>query len=1040
MLHSPYTYNGPAVAYTHDSASGTYSSGTWSSNGVSVTTTGLAGIPSGLPTFGAAGTDYPAQTSLVAIPAGDNATLAGNATYAVANTVYYWEPGEHSIRGMYTGDDSVYIGGYGGALSAYQEATIDGGGTSQNFLSQTYNSDQVWKYVTIQNFGSTHNGGVLGNAGTAGHAGNTDEGNTYMYDTIGPNEYGLGRQGASAGTAGAQAPGGNGTVYGESNGGGYAIDMGSNTTVEYNCITQDAQGAFNGTGVNIDISHNEISRNGLGSYPDDGGTGGSPYGCGCSGGGKLFFSLNAVIDYNYVHDNYNAGIWLDFDNDGADISHNYIASNWAQGIFYEASYNANITDNTLTGNGWASDGTWPAGVGGGTCYSGVSCTNGLGPATGAGGGNPYAAIDLSNSGGNPNLTTVDIPADIHMPGCASNCSEQSNYRGQLLVENNDLIDNFGGVKVYTDTNRFPGNIDNDSACSIPLGPLTQSNNTTYYLQTKLLATAPQSAPDTTVSNNVVTSTGGTMTLCDNYGQPQGSEQDGNSANTARAPEPGMAVFDEMNGVVGTFLGNVAATPAPTQHSFALDGSAGTINISSPTRIAMSAYGGCGIADYWRGGPVGGGNSSDPGTWTGGPGGNSGKPEANYWDNCIWGSRNVTVSANTFVLETGKITGCLIAANMCGYMADEAFNAGVPPLWVFWDSYTNLIAKASGGLNNVWSDNTYTVSAGATTGWQFWARSQGDQVTPTAWRDAYGQDAGSTFNTGTAPAASTTLPATVASSPSTAAASAATSQASSVSSSSPVSGGGTPGQSSGGSPSSGSGGQQSAGTSVPSQPAGTTAAPPPANSPTPIPAPAPGTGPTTPATETTTPAGGTTAPANGATTQATGTTTTPATGATGPSTGTTAPATGPTAPAASSASTVPAAEPTGQDVASVTVTVRNGKGDPVERARITVDGRYSAYTDSQGRARFRGLGGGTHHVTASGPGSGTGQKTFTLVGHTSKDVPLTVASGPSRTFVVFLAVLISVALVLLGTAGFAYVRMRRAGRRRKATRSPTWRMS
>ena len=119
---------------------------------------------------------------------------------------------------------------------------------------------------------------------------------------------------------------------GESNGGGYAIGAGGYTTIEYNCLTQNAQGAFNGGGVNDIISHNEIMRNGLGEYPDTEGPGGSPYRCGCSGGGKLLYSVNAVVTNNYVHDNYNIGIWLDFDNTGADISDNYVASNWGEEI------------------------------------------------------------------------------------------------------------------------------------------------------------------------------------------------------------------------------------------------------------------------------------------------------------------------------------------------------------------------------------------------------------------------------------------------------------------------------------------------------------------------------------------------------------------------------------------------------------------------------------------------------------------------------------------------------------------------------------
>jgi hypothetical protein len=76
-----------------------------------------------------------------------------------------------------------------------------------------------------------------------------------------------------------------------------------------------------------------------------------------------------------------------------------------------------------------------------------------------------------------------------------------------------LTNNFGRVVVYTDTNRYPGNIDQDSACSIPLGSLNQWNHSTYYPQTSELITRS----DTSISRNAVSSTRGTFTICSNYG-------------------------------------------------------------------------------------------------------------------------------------------------------------------------------------------------------------------------------------------------------------------------------------------------------------------------------------------------------------------------------------------------------------------------------------------------------------------------------------------------------------------------------------------
>ena len=615
LLDSPFSYDGPPGTFT--------SSGT-----------------AGLPTFGAPGTDFPTMTKLMVIPVGDNSIAAGNATYQRSNEIFYFEPGMHTLSaGMYTGHDSVYIGGYtprpGKAIinGVNGAAGKDGLGGNELPTSQASSGNVVndtWEYLTIENFTSSENDAVMGNV----QGGGFDIGDTYKYDTIGPNEYGFHGENAAPGT-------------GKSSGGGYAIDMSDNTTVQYNCLTHNAQGAFNGSGKNVNISHNEISWNGLGEYPDDVGPGGSPFACGCSGGGKLNFSVNATVDYNYVHNNYNAGIWLDFDNTGADISFNYIASNWGQGIIYEASYNAIITNNTLVGNGWASNGAWPAGVGGRDCYGNVSCTLGEGPTTGAGGGNPYSAIYVADSGGNANLSTIRLPGGG---------STTSRYIGQVLVQGNYLLNNFGGIKVYTDTDRYPDGINNDSACSTPLGALDQQNNPLYYRQTKVL----QTGADAAISGSTITSASGTSTLCSNYGS--GSQGNASSDVASHTPEVGMAVYNVSS---GAFIGNVASATSP--HAFTLDRSPGN---AAGVRLLLSAYGGCGPADYFGG---------DLGKKTG-------RPAAYYWDNCIWGARNVRVTANTFIMQADQC-GRLHHHQPLRVYGNVAFLAGVPKLVRYFDQYS-----------------------------------------------------------------------------------------------------------------------------------------------------------------------------------------------------------------------------------------------------------------------------------------------------------------------------------------------------------------
>jgi parallel beta-helix repeat protein len=667
ILNSPYTYAG---------AEGSFTAGN---------------VPAGLPTFGAPGTDFPAMTQLVVIPAGDNKSVASDGSFEHANTIYYFAPGVHYIDFMYAGYDSAFIGGYSPTAGRAIIDGVDGGTGGTGVGGSTFAHSQpsagnvtnnTWQYLTIKNFTSSVNNSVMGNVNGGGSA----VGDTYKYNTIGPNQYGW---------RGDKVPPGKG----QSSGGGYGINLSDNTTIQYNCLIENAQGAFNGSGANITISDNEIVANGLGVYPDTGGPGASPYACGCSGGGKLNFSTNATITGNYVHHNYNAGIWIDFNNVGTEISNNYIASNWGQGIFYESSYNANISYNTVIGNGWASDGEWPAGVGGEACFGGVSCTNGLGPVSGAGGENPYSAIYIPNSGGTDSIQGIKDE---------SGADHASRYSGRLVVKGNVLIDNFGGVDVYTDTDRFPSGINNNSACSVPLN----GGSATYYRQTKYLR-----AKGATISGATVTSGSGAQTLCSDY--DTGAQDNGYQEQVAKTPAVGMAVYDLDS---GAFLGNVAG--AADASDFTLDRSPGD---ARDLDLLISAYGGCGPASYYGGG-------------LGRP---SGQPAANYWDNCIWGSRNVTVTENTFIMNSDRVAGCSDAANRCGFMRAAAFNAGVPTLMRYFNTYPSLIAKANGGLGNVWSNNKYTWTGPGQ--WQFQAGLQGNAVSRSAWQaDPYGQDAGSTF--------------------------------------------------------------------------------------------------------------------------------------------------------------------------------------------------------------------------------------------------------------------------------------------------------
>jgi hypothetical protein len=688
VLDSPWNYDGPAGTFT------------------------TSGKPAALPTFGTAGTDFPHAKEVVVIPAGNNTVPAATERYLVPNVVFYFEPGMHYLEaGMYTSPYSAYVGGYTNRLGKAIINGVDGGtnGTGRGgaYLNVAVGGeilhDQTWEYLTIENYSSAEDSNAV-----MGEAANND---VYKYLTIGPNEYGgLGDTGVPP-------------KKGEASDGGYALDLASNDTVEHDCITHNAQGGFNGQGININISDDEISWNGLGIYPDcAGGSGCNPDSDGNSGGGKLFYSLNATLVHNFVHDNYGPGIWMDTDDAGTDISENYISSNYSTAIIYEASYNANISDNTLTGNGWPSDGEWPAGIGGKPCTSnGVSCSSGGGALIGFGGGFPYSDIYIPNSGGNSNLNVVHIPDSIPVPGCASNCILRTRYSGHIWVVGNVLENDFGGIMAYTDDNRYPGSLNNDSSCWMPLGPLGIPNSTTYGYQSKVLVTGA----DAVISGNAVTVASGTTTICNNYGHNNGTDSTGqpdqqaSPPNTVRAPSVGMAVFDQDT---GAFLGNVASVA--NSRAFTLTKSAG--NLRGAT-LVLSGYGGCGPADYYRGEL----NVR------------SGNPPAYYWNNCIFGAENITVSKNELYINASTVTGCT-TANLCGFTAAFAFTPGVSKSQQYWEPDEKLIANSSGGLGNVFSDNTYLWSGGGEGSWQFAAGSQGNYVSYAQWRASpYNQDAGST---------------------------------------------------------------------------------------------------------------------------------------------------------------------------------------------------------------------------------------------------------------------------------------------------------
>ena len=203
---------------------------------------------------------------------------------------------------------------------------------------------------------------------------------------------------------------------------GAGVFVGTGDSITYNCLTANQQygfSAYETSGVsNITLDHNEISYNDTYDWESH-----SP-GCGCTGGGKFWATTNATITNNYVHNNHSVGIWADTNNVGFDVENNYISDNASVGFEYEISYNALIKDNNFINNGWVSGPNNP--------------------------GFPTSAIYLSESGGD------------------SRVSNSFGY-STINISDNNFADNWGGVILWENANRFCGSPANTSSgdCTLP---------------------------------------------------------------------------------------------------------------------------------------------------------------------------------------------------------------------------------------------------------------------------------------------------------------------------------------------------------------------------------------------------------------------------------------------------------------------------------------------------------------------------------------------------------------------------------------------
>lgn len=195
---------------------------------------------------------------------------------------------------------------------------------------------------------------------------------------------------------------------------GAGVMIGSGNVIAENCLAANGQygfSAYHPEGVrDITIERNEIAGNNV----DDWET--KRPGCGCTGGGKFWEVTGAVVHDNWVHDNVGAGLWADTNNVGFAIEGNYISANDAEGILYETSYNAVIRNNTFAGNGRVKGPESP--------------------------GFPTGAIYISESG-----------SDSRVSGP---------FNESFEISNNVFVDNWSGVILWENADRFAGSPANTS--------------------------------------------------------------------------------------------------------------------------------------------------------------------------------------------------------------------------------------------------------------------------------------------------------------------------------------------------------------------------------------------------------------------------------------------------------------------------------------------------------------------------------------------------------------------------------------------------
>jgi nitrous oxidase accessory protein NosD len=227
---------------------------------------------------------------------------------------------------------------------------------------------------------------------------------------------------------------------------GAGVMLGSRDTLRYDCLLKNQQYGFNAYSVtgpaHLTLEDNEIAENDTYNWEQ------RDPGCGCTGGGKFWDVNGASIEGNWVLGNHSVGIWADTNNRGFNISGNYFENNYSEALIYEISYNAQIADNLFVHN-----------------------ATGLGPSSP---GFPTPAIYVSESGSDSRVA--------------------SNYSKSFQITRNVFINNWSGVILWENSNRFCGSPYNTSAGTCTLADPAVANIRTCT-KSALRDATPRQTPD-----------------------------------------------------------------------------------------------------------------------------------------------------------------------------------------------------------------------------------------------------------------------------------------------------------------------------------------------------------------------------------------------------------------------------------------------------------------------------------------------------------------------------------------------------------------